>query len=187
MIISRRFGAAVAALVIVCLSAAPAVAQSGARSSEGYVDLARLGNLDELFDDDPVVEVNIEGPLLTLVAEASRYEDPELADMLSTLDGIYVRGYETRSAGFLRIAERTRRMGRELEDAGWSTVVKVSDDEESVHMYMRADERGVNGMVVMMAEQYSDETVFLNIVGDIDPAQIGRIGSKFQIGGLDDI
>lgn len=164
----------------------PAVAQTGPRSSTGYVDLTKLGRLDDLFDEDPVIEVNIEGALLTLVAEASRYEDPELADMLTNLDGIYVRGYDTRGPGFERISERARLIGKELEIAGWSTVVKVNDDEESVHMYMRTGDRGVNGMVVIMAERYSDDTVFLNIVGDIDPAQIGRIGSKFQIGGLDD-
>lgn len=186
MRIIRLFGAALIALVITGVSTLPAVAQSGVRSSDGYVDLTRLGRLNELFDEDPVIEVNIEGALLTLVAEASRFEDPELADMLSGLDGIYVRGYETRGPGFERITERTRLIGKELEIAGWSTVVKVSDDEETVHMYMRSDDRGVSGMVVMMAERYSDETIFLNIVGEIDPAQIGRIGSKFQIGALDD-
>lgn len=182
----RRFGAIVFALVIAGVSTAPVAAQNGVRSSEGYVDLTDLGRLDEFFDEDPVIEVNIEGALLTLVAEASRYEDPELADMLTNLEGIYVRSYATRGPGFERISDRTRLIGKELEIAGWSTVVKVSDDDESVHMYMRSDERGVSGMVVMMAERYSDETIFLNLVGEIDPAQIGRIGSKFQIGGLDD-
>jgi len=182
----RRFGTILGALVIAAMSTVPVAAQNSARSNAGYVDLAAIGDLNELFEEDPAIEVNIEGALLTLVAEASRYEDPDLAEMLTNLEGIYVRGYDTRGPGFERISERTRRIGRELESDGWSTVVKVSDDEESVHMYMRSDENGVNGMVVMMVERYSDETVFLNLVGRIDPAQIGRIGSKFQIGGLDD-
>ncbi len=39
-------------------------------------------------------------------------------------------------------------------------------------------------MVVMSVEAGSDQAVFVNIVGDIDPEQIGRIGQKFQIKGM---
>jgi len=35
--------------------------------------------------------------------------------------------------------------------------------------------------VVMVLEPGEDETIFLNIVGEIDPAQIGRIGRRFDL------
>ena len=151
----------------------------------GYVDLARLGALDALFDADPVIEVNIEGALLRLVAEASRLEDEELAEMLTTLDGIYVRGYDARNARYDDIVDRMRAMGDELESDGWQTIVKVRDRSEAVFMYVMMRGEDVDGMAVMVAERGADEIVFLNIVGDIDPAQIGRIGQKFKIGDLD--
>jgi hypothetical protein len=44
----------------------------------------------------------------------------------------------------------------------------------------------IAGLVVMAVEP-GDEAAFVNIVGDIDPAQIGRLGRKFDIEPLDSI
>ncbi|MGB1048446.1 MAG: DUF4252 domain-containing protein [Rhodothermales bacterium] len=55
---------------------------------------------------------------------------------------------------------------------------------ENTHFYVRLVGDGVAGMVVMSVEAGSDQAVFVNIVGDIDPEQIGRIGQKFQIKGM---
>ena len=40
-------------------------------------------------------------------------------------------------------------------------------------------------MVVMVVAPGDDETVFVSIVGEIDPEQIGRLGRKFDIEPLD--
>ena len=47
--------------------------------------------------------------------------------------------------------------------------------------------RVIAGMVVMVVSPEDDETVFVNIVGQIDPEQIGRIGRKFDIDPLDEM
>ena len=44
----------------------------------------------------------------------------------------------------------------------------------------------IDGLVVMVVSD-DDEAVFVNVVGTIDPAQIGRIGHSFRIDALDDI
>ena len=87
-----RYFLFVVVMLLVWSSANEATAQSSSRPS-GFVNLEELGDLDAFFDEAPVVEVNVEGGLMKLVAAASRSEDPELADLLLRLSGVYVRGY----------------------------------------------------------------------------------------------
>lgn len=148
----------------------------------GYVDLSSVAGW---FDTEPSREVNIRGALLRLVAEASRYEDPELSRMLFKLKAIQVRGFPLRSSQFESISRRTADITRQLESQGWDTVVRVRDRHEHVDMFVKVQGEAIAGMVVMVVEPGDDETVFVNIVGDIDPEQIGRLGHKFNFGDVE--
>lgn len=150
----------------------------------GYVDLDAI---EGWFDKEPSIIVNVKGALLDLVAEASRYEDPDLADLLRKLKSVQVRGYNLRWADFERVQQQTKVLARRLEAQGWDTVVRVRDDDEDVNIHVRVDDGAIAGMVVMVISPDDDETVFVNIVGEIDPAQIGRLGRKFDIEPLDDM
>jgi len=170
--------------LLVWSSANEATAQSSSRPS-GFVNLEELGDLDAFFDEAPVVEVNVEGGLMKLVAAASRSEDPELADLLLRLSGVYVRGYVLEPNSLNDFDKRASRMGERLIDDGWVVVVRFREVDEVVHMYVRMSGDNVDGMVVMSVEPGQQQAMFVNIVGDIDPEQIGRIGQKFRIPGMD--
>src|SRR5690606_38574623 len=79
-------------LLFLLVSGLPGVAraQNQLRNDPGFVDFAEI---DRWFDSEARIEVNIHGALLRLVAEASRNEDPDFANVLNRLKGIYVRGY----------------------------------------------------------------------------------------------
>lgn len=168
-------------LLVLLLAALPAAAQR----TSGYVDLKALGQLDRFFERDATMEVNVEGALMRMVVAASRQEDPELADLLSRLDGVYVVGYRLPPHTMDDFDGLTKRMGDSLRRTGWTVIVRYRDDAESTQLFARMKDGQVEGMVVMSVEAGSDQAVFVNIVGDIDPEQIGRIGQKFQIGGMD--
>jgi len=175
-------------LVLVTVMAAflaiPAQAQD---RPDGYVNLRRLGDLDDFFPRDAQIEVNVEGALMRMVAAASRQEDPELADLLGDLDGVYVLGYDLAGYSLDDFDELATEMGNNLTRNGWTTIVRIREMTENTHMYAKLAGDGVAGMVVLSVEEGSDQAVFVNIVGDIDPEQIGRIGQKFQIGGMRDL
>ena len=158
-------------------------AQDRLEDEPGYYDLS---GLEYWFDTEPRLEVNVKGALLRLVAEASRFEDPELANLLLKLKAIQVRGYETRRSQFREISAQTAEIGKKLENRGWDTLVRVREDDERVDMYVKVHDDIIAGMVVMVVEPGDDGTIFLNIVGEIDPEQIGRIGRKFNLGHIEE-
>ncbi len=170
--------------LVMLMAAGAAWAQDDLKNDPGYVDLDQF---EGWFDEEPSIIVNIKGALLDLVAEASRYEDPELADLLRKLKAVQVRGFDLDWDSFRGVEQHTRDFAKSLETKGWDTVVLVRDDDEHVHIHVRVDDGVIAGMMVMVVSTDDDETYFLNIVGEINPEQIGRIGRKFDIEPLDDV
>lgn len=173
-------------LMIGSLSLAFAAAPTGAhaqdalRGDPGYLDLSTV---EGWFEAEPWLEVNIRGALLNLIVEASRSEEePELTDLLSKLKAIEVRGYRLTPAMFDDISRRTGQLARDLQNQGWETVVRVREEQEQANVFLKTDGRTIAGLVVMVVNPSDDDgAVFVNIVGDIDPADVGRIGRKFNI------
>ncbi|MEX0820513.1 MAG: DUF4252 domain-containing protein [Rhodothermales bacterium] len=161
-------------------AARPAAAQvDDLRNEAGYLDLDGIAGW---FEEEPWLEVNIRGALLRLVTEASRSEDPELTSILENLKAIEVRGYPLTPAQFEDVGRRTGVLAKELEAQGWETVVRVREEDQRVNVYMKVRDDVIAGLVVMVLEPDDEEgAVFVNIVGDINPEQIGRIGRALDI------
>ncbi|NNE46368.1 MAG: DUF4252 domain-containing protein [Rhodothermales bacterium] len=168
--------------IVSLVMASAASGQTNLRSEPGYVDLEAM---ESWFGEEPYLFVNVKGALLNLVAEASRFEDPDLADLLHRLKAVQVRGYKSDRSDAKAIRSRASNFARELEKKGWETAVRVRDDDEHVELFMKSDGDVIAGLMIVVAKDDDDETVFVNIVGDIDPAQIGRLGRKFDIDELE--
>ncbi len=173
-------------LAVFWVTSAGVAAQDNAiRNHPGFFDFDVIPASIQI---EPNVEINIKGALLRLAAEATTREDPELAEMLGKLKLIRVFTYENdgwtdeQRGQFTDIA---RRIGGQLEEKGWDIVARVRDEDEQVFVYLREIEDLFEGMVVMVVE--AEEAVFVNITGTIDPAQVGRIGSRFDIDVLEDV
>lgn len=162
--------------LFVTLFAPTGIAQPNALSSS---------NLDALFNQAARVEVNLRGAILRLVAEASRNDEPEFASMIDDLRGIYVRQY-TLSSARSGAAGQIRELARSFEREGWETLVRVREDDEDVFIYLDTAGDVINGLIVMSLDQSEDEATFVTIDGRIDPAQIGRLGSRFNVPELED-
>ncbi|NNF57563.1 MAG: DUF4252 domain-containing protein [Rhodothermaceae bacterium] len=143
-----------------------------------------LDDLDALFSEEARVEVNLQGPLLRLVAEASRAEEPEFAAMVDAMRGIFVRQYALSTARS-GVSTRVRDMARSLESSGWQTLVRVREDDEDIFIYLLPDGDIIDGLVVMALNSTDDEATFVTFEGRIDPEQIGRLGARFNIDALE--
>ncbi len=150
----------------------------------GYVDFDKLG----IFDDvEATVEVFLKGPLLKLCVGALKHEEPELANLLSELKYIRVQVFTIEDMNVEGILSKTRSMSKHLEKKGWEIAVRMREDDEEVYIYMLPGENdNIDGLVVMVIEE-DEEATFVNIVGSIDPEQIGRVGRYFDLDDLEDL
>lgn len=145
--------------------------------SPGYVDFSRQPLFDE---DDLEIRVSVKGPMIHLVAEASREKDPNLAEMLGELEAVEVHVYRLAEDERDAVRREISRQAGELEAGGWAEAITIHLRRARGHVFLRlvgAEPVGVAALYV--GEE--NEAVFVNIVGRIDPAQIGRLASQFNL------
>lgn len=162
-------------LVFTTLLAIPAMAQEDAlKAFPGYVD---FGELDTIFGE-PTVQIAVGQSLLGLVSALSASEDPEAAEMFKRLNGVRVNVFETEAMAAGAV-DYVKNVSSKLGDRGWESVVTVNSAEEQVRIFMKIDNGRVQGITVMAVEE--NEAVFVNVIGDINPAELERVMDNFDI------
>jgi hypothetical protein len=157
-------------LALLALTAAAGRTQNLA-DQPGYVPIEKL----DLFPRDKLsVEINIEGALLSLIAAGSRAEDPEFASLIAGLKSITVRAVPLKNVDAGVIRSKINQTVRWLEDRGWKSTLLARDEGEETHIYLKEVDGKIAGLTLLALDP-ADEAVVINIVGRIDPAQIGRI------------
>ena len=162
-------------IILAALFSLPVTAQTAQLESlPGYVDFA---DLDAIYGE-PRVMVNIGGALLKLMSAASAADDHETAAMIRNLEGVRIKVYPT--GGNLQPAlDKVSEARASLQAAQWEPVVQVNDADEQVQIFMKTNDDKVEGLTVMAVN--SEEAVFLNILGVIDPAQVGKVMDKLNV------
>jgi len=152
----------------------------------GYVDFGTVNLFGQQAAD---VEVYLEQNLISMVAALARSDDPELADMLLKLKQIRVQTFEIEPQKLEEIENKTREMSAKFESQGWAPLVKMRDRREGsqTYVYMKWLNDRMQGLVVMNVDSKKDEASFVNLVGEIDPAQLEKLQRKFDIHGLDSL
>ena len=159
-------------MVCAALTAVPAVTQN-VEALPGFVDFESFGE----FDLDALrIEVNLGGSLLRMLSGALEDEDGEFAELLRRLSLVKVNVFE--AEGAVEARGKLRGVLRELRNSGWEAVVSIRDDE-NLHILLRSDGEKILGVLAA----FSDDESFglVNIVGDFDPEQIGRLARQLDI------
>ena len=142
----------------------------------------------ELADKDSAqVEVSIKGPLLKLLSNALASEDEEAARMVGDLESIYALvigiGEKNRDAA----AERVRKMSDGLKKKGWEPIARVQEEDTNVTVMINADDKTINGLVVIVIDIEEGQLVFANIAGKLKLDEIEKLSAKLDVPGLDDV
>ena len=176
--------AAVAVMLAGAL-AGPAAALTDAeiRKLPGYVDFDAM----KLFEGQEArIEVYLKDPMLELVARFIKSEDPELFEVLAKLKLVRVQVFDVDHVQAQKVSEVTSATARQLDEKGWERIVRVREDDEHVDVYLKPskDYEWLDGLVVMVVDG-GEEAIFVNIVGQIDPDDIAKLGEHFDIDELD--
>jgi hypothetical protein len=151
----------------------------------GYVDFDAL----EIFgDEDAKIEVYLKQPMLNLMSKFIEHEDPELFEMFGKLMLVRVQVFEASRELAMKFETESSKVVKALDKKGWERVVRVREDDEQVYVYLKPsdDYEWIQGIVVIAMEDY-EEAVFVNIVGDIHPDDVQRLGRHFDVEELDSI
>ena len=163
------------ALGLGAVLAFPALAQEDAlKAFPGYVD---FGELNSTFGE-PTVQISIGASLLSLVGTLSAQEDPEAAELFKKLNGVRVNVFETEAMA-VGAVDLVKDISGKLSESGWESVVTVNSADEQVRVFMKINGETVDGITVMAVEE--SEAVFVNVIGNINPAELERVMKNFDI------
>lgn len=158
------------------LSSAAMAQLEDAQSMPGYVD---LGSLNAIYGE-PRVMINIGGPLMELLRIAAQNsDDPEAAALMQDLRGVRINIYNT-GGNQAPALEQMGQAKATLEAMQWQPFVQVQEEGEHVQMFTKVEGEKMQGMAIMVVN--AEEAVFLNILGEIDPAQVGRVVDQLNVG-----
>ncbi len=157
------------------LLALPAMAQEDElKDLPGYVN---FGDLSATYGE-PKITINLGGTMLNFVGMMSSSESPETSEMISKLKGIRVQIYSLDD----NVDAARNQFGEvksELKSSGWEPIVQVNEDDEQVLVYMKQVKGNMEGMTVMVVDD--EEVVFVNIIGQLNPAELGRVMDSFDV------
>ena len=163
------------ALGLGAVLAFPALAQEDAlKAFPGYVD---FGELNSTFGE-PTVQISIGASLLSLVGTLSAQEDPDAAELFKKLNGVRVNVFETEAMA-VGAVDLVKDISGKLSESGWESVVTVNSADEQVRVFMKINGETVDGITVMAVEE--SEAVFVNVIGNINPAELERVMKNFDI------
>jgi len=162
------------AALVVALSPAPSSAQ----------DVTIPKNIERLAERATnSVDVTVEGALLKLASGFLSANDPDqriAKNLISGLKGIYVRSFEFANAGEYSEAD-VESLRATVKAPNWQRMVGVRSTKggENVDVFFRMDNDRIGGIVVIAAQPR--QLTFVNIVGEIDLAQLAKLGGHIGI------
>lgn len=147
-------------------------------SPAGKIQLADLS----AFYGAPKVEVNLDKTLLSMVTAFSHGEDPELSQMLNKIEEVSVRVYNL-DKGADKALQAFHSLNSSLRGKQWQPIVSVNDKSEKISILAKTTNGNMDGLVVMVvgAQAVDNEAVFINIVGEIDPAQLSKVTKALKV------
>ncbi len=142
----------------------------------GYFPIEDLGILPE---ESINLEINLTGPMMKLIALATDDDEPELAQLVENLDSIRVRGSNLEGVHRDEVRTAMRGASERLRRAGWKTMVRLEESDESTYVFYREQDGNVLGLTVLSLED--EEAMLINLVGPIDPVQLGQLARGLDL------
>jgi len=145
----------------------------------GYVDFT---NLDSVYGE-PKVMVNLNKTMLGFISKINM-SDPDAAELISKLKAVRVQIYNMTSDDKPAL-DLIAKVSKDIQTKNWLPIVSVNEDDEKVRVFTKITDDIMDGLVVMVInnkeEREGREAVFINIVGEIDPAQINKVTESLNI------
>ncbi len=166
--------ATVWAALLGLLLSLPVMAQEDAlKDLPGYVD---FGELQSVYGE-PKVMINLGGSILKFVGGMTK-DDPETAALLDKLKGVRINVYSIDGQPDAAL-QKVSQVKSLLQSGSWEPIVQVNEAGEQAQIFIKLSGDVMEGLTVMAVDE--EEAVFINIIGQLDPAQLGKVMENFDI------
>jgi len=145
----------------------------------GYVNFA---NLDSVYGE-PKVMVNLNKTMLGFISKINM-SDPEASELISKLKAVRVQIYNM-TGNDQPALDLIAEVSKDIKTKNWLPIVSVNEEGEKVRIFTKITDDIMDGLMVMVINNKDQsegrEAVFINIVGEIDPAQINKVTESLNI------
>lgn len=156
------------AFFLACVKSAPSYCQTNSEKFE------------QLIGAPPSVEINLGAAMLGLLASATD-EEKDISSLLSTLKGIRVTVFDIgKQADIKNIRSEIRQLGKAKSASGYQKLASVNEEDSLVQIFAHMDDKGLNSLTVFALDD-DDELVLIDIEGNIEISQIGKLMKHFDV------
>jgi len=126
------------------------------------------------------VEVNVPSSLIALASHFVEKQEPDVADLLTSLKMIKVNVIGMDEGNKSGLQERVQTVRKQLSGGGWERLVTALDKQQDVGVYLKmGPKESVQGIAVTVLEG-DKQAVFVNIVGDLKAEQLTKLGDRIH-------
>ena len=145
----------------------------------GYAD---FGALISFYKGDDVTEVFLDEHILKMMSKLSGENDPEMKKLLTGLKLVRVYSFEVPKESRLKLKNKIGEIDKKLLKEKWYRIIKIKEKNGYTNVYLKssADENNVVGLAVVSLDS-NGEASFINIVGNINLDNLGKLSDKFNI------
>ncbi len=148
------------------------------KNEPGYVE---FGDLTSFETSTGVTEVILDEDLLSVLATISDEKDPNIMSILDGLKLVKANIFKVDESNQEKLKNRVADIDSKLSNTDWKRIVRTRSASELANVYIKYNsDKKITGLVVTSFEK-DGEAAFVNIVGTIDLATIGKLGKKFNI------
>ncbi len=166
-------------LTVAGLAAALTVSSYAAEDDSGAID---IGSLVPAAKGE-FVEVNLSPFMLKFASKIAMTHDKEAAALIGNLTSVRVNVVSLDDSNRDGAVAHIGDIRRKLEGKGWQKMVTVREkeggDDVNVHVKQHGED-SIAGLVVTVIDK-KGEAVVVNIVGNISPEQIAKVGQELDI------
>ena len=132
-------------------------------------------------DDETFSQVTISSKMFSLLTDmkVDKPEDQEVINAISKLKGLKILGKDEARDGRVLYKEALAM----LPSKDYEELMSVRDKDSDMKFFIRGTAGKINELVMVMGG--NDDFMLMSLFGEIDLKQIGKIGAKMDIDGLD--
>lgn len=134
-------------------------------------------------DDETFSQVTISSKMFSLLTDmqVDKPEDQEVINAISKLKGLRILAKDEARDGRVLYKEALSL----LPTKDYEELMSVRDEDKDMKFFIRSGATPSKISELVMVMGGNDDFMVLSLFGDIDLKQIGKIGSKMDINGLD--